>query len=622
MKKLHTLIHSLLLVTTPALFAHPYDMQEPTVSIQEETISPTLSYDRVLKLLEQIESGEIEKNSTPEELEKIQHFIAHLAKEGALPDNSEESLSLDDDIQELLYGEDESFEYIFALGSSGAYMVAPAVFYGGTDVVLCKGWVAKRWKHVKKFVKKHKKAILIGAAVVVGAAIIVAAVVAAAPAAAAAGAGAAGAAGAAAAGSDKKDEKASDPMPSEMQAQAPHLQGALNEQISNFKENLVSEQYFQSNSSPGISWEENARILGSLFAHQSYVHLEQQLYNNPIFCQEVQNLGAQYSIPSPIANDGHSGIDSQFSTDYGHLYANPSGADFNTLSYQLRGERALAFGYYDQAIQDLGKVIEANPTNPIPYIERGVAHFGAGQYDQSLEDYKQFTSQVQPLSIPEFSLGFAKGLPQGIYESGRGLLKFVADVTMHPIRTGEQMYEAFVLLSDLARAGEWETLREVLVPEVHQLVNEWDTIPSDTRGELIGYAFGKYGTDILGPAAFLKVVSKGAKGAQELIGVYRGLKTAEQTFLLESAAGLGDSATIAEVVQLEKGISEWLGEGTRFIRNEAGDPVFLSQDGLRCVRFDFNKTKPHNNPHVHVEIKVDGKWVKSGPIYPTDVPHN
>jgi RHS repeat-associated protein len=76
------------------------------------------------------------------------------------------------------------------------------------------------------------------------------------------------------------------------------------------------------------------------------------------------------------------------------------------------------------------------------------------------------------------------------------------------------------------------------------------------------------------------------------------------------------------IVDLEKRISGWLGEGTRFIRNGAGDSVILSKDGQKCVRFDFNKPKPHNNPHGHIEIKIDDKWIKSGPIYPTDVPHN
>ena len=55
------------------------------------------------------------------------------------------------------------------------------------------------------------------------------------------------------------------------------------------------------------------------------------------------------------------------------------------------------------------------------------------------------------------------------------------------------------------------------------------------------------------------------------------------------------------------------------ITNEAGDVIFLSNDGLRRVRFDFNRPYPHLNPHCHVEMKIDGKWIKSGPIYPKDV---
>jgi hypothetical protein len=70
---------------------------------------------------------------------------------------------------------------------------------------------------------------------------------------------------------------------------------------------------------------------------------------------------------------------------------------------------------------------------------------------------------------------------------------------------------------------------------------------------------------------------------------------------------LKQAGNLEKIIRLEGRISDWLGKGTKFIRNEAGDPVFLSKDGLRCVRFDFNKTKPHNNPHAHLEIKVDGK---------------
>ena len=48
----------------------------------------TLSYDDMLRLLDEIESGELEKKCTPAELEKIKHFVAFLAKEGALPENN------------------------------------------------------------------------------------------------------------------------------------------------------------------------------------------------------------------------------------------------------------------------------------------------------------------------------------------------------------------------------------------------------------------------------------------------------------------------------------------------------------------------------------------------------
>lgn len=183
---------------------------------------------------------------------------------------------------------------------------------------------------------------------------------------------------------------------------------------------------------------------------------------------------------------------------------------------------------------------------------------------------------------------------------------------------------------------------------MHYLVTHWDTLSDQEKGERSGYAFGKLGADILIPGATAKLAKTAVASAKELATIAKNLQqaekllvleavaegasyginmgevvvSAEQTFLLESAARLESGAKIAEIAQLEKRISKWLGEGAKFIRNEAGDPIFLSKDGLKCIRFDFNKTTPHNNPHAHIEIKVDGKWIKSGQIYPTDVPHN
>ncbi|MGE5196071.1 MAG: hypothetical protein ACM3JI_01925 [Anaerolineae bacterium] len=89
----------------------------------------------------------------------------------------------------------------------------------------------------------------------------------------------------------------------------------------------------------------------------------------------------------------------------------------------------------------------------------------------------------------------------------------------------------------------------MLAPEIHRLVTEWESLPSDVRGELAGYAFGKYGSDIIIPGALAKAVSKGLKGAQEISAVYKSLQTAEKTLLLESVAGLENTAKIGEVIQ-------------------------------------------------------------------------
>jgi len=78
--------------------------------------------------------------------------------------------------------------------------------------------------------------------------------------------------------------------------------------------------------------------------------------------------------------------------------------------------------------------------------------------------------------------------------------------------------------------------------------------------------------------------------------------------------------THLKIVEIEKQISKWLGSGSRFIKNKAGDSIFISKEGTKRVRFDFNNPTPHTNPHAHIEIKIDNKWHKSGPIYPVDVP--
>ncbi|MCK5228880.1 MAG: hypothetical protein KAR13_01360, partial [Desulfobulbaceae bacterium] len=67
-------------------------------------------------------------------------------------------------------------------------------------------------------------------------------------------------------------------------------------------------------------------------------------------------------------------------------------------------------------------------------------------------------------------------------------------------------------------------------------------------------------------------------------------------------------------------IAGWLGKDAKVITNKAGDKIFLSKEGTKRFRFDIKNPHPHKSPHGHVEILKNGKWKKSGPIYPKDVP--
>ena len=48
------------------------------------------------------------------------------------------------------------------------------------------------------------------------------------------------------------------------------------------------------------------------------------------------------------------------------------------------------------------------------------------------------------------------------------------------------------------------------------------------------------------------------------------------------------------ILHLVETISDWLGKGTKLIRNKAGDPVLLSKDADKRIRFDFLRPDPHN----------------------------
>lgn len=311
-------------------------------------------------MLEDLESGELERRYSPMQLEKVNDYIATLAKEGILPNEFEEECELEEDTYDLMYGEDSAFQLTRYLENSHDYMIIPAVLngYSGYDIIQC-GKISKAWKKTKKFCKKHKKAIIIGAVVVVVATVVVVAVVAASSAGAAtAAAGAAGAAAGAGSGSSdsghseskKSESKEESPpvsaAPKETAPpvdtnEAPVMKAALDEHVASFKEFLVEDKAAQeATGSKGWdekSFGEKAREVGAGVAHEALDAITDLAKVIPQLCEEVKELGDRFfpeslKLPnsgdagSPIENyenmvaKGHEAIDKVFSTDQAELF--------------------------------------------------------------------------------------------------------------------------------------------------------------------------------------------------------------------------------------------------------------------------------------------------------------
>lgn len=142
-----------------------------------------LSYDDVLNLIDEIAEEEyLEERYTAEELAIIADLFAILAKHGVARENEAQRLAVERDIEIYLSSNTQLFcSYLPVLSDE-------------VELLFCKNWFGKQYGSVKKFVHKHKTALIIGAAVVVAAVVIVVVVATAAPAVAMTSAAAVGAA--------------------------------------------------------------------------------------------------------------------------------------------------------------------------------------------------------------------------------------------------------------------------------------------------------------------------------------------------------------------------------------------------------------------------------------------
>ncbi len=171
-----------ILLTTSSIAAYPL-AEVPIFTVRSHSSSkknpilqklkrdePIHSYDEVVNLLKEIENGALEKHCSEDDLFRVNQFLVKLAQEGVISNDILEKYRLACDIQELF---EESPIYEYALSDGEECFIVPQFYPDDAQFVLCKSSLSKKWKKVRKFVKKHKKAIIIGAAVVVATAVVI-----------------------------------------------------------------------------------------------------------------------------------------------------------------------------------------------------------------------------------------------------------------------------------------------------------------------------------------------------------------------------------------------------------------------------------------------------------------
>ncbi len=523
---------SLLLCTVPG-FALP-QTAAPTIPQEYVSQSPfirhlftedhVLSYDAIVELLEQIENDELDAVCTPEDWNQIGQFLAYLSRQGMLPNDLEiDKAILERDIQDMLCPYPELAASSYFLGSQ-EFSLAPAIDNGHMDVMVCNGWLNKKWRHVKHFVKHHKTAVIVGTIILVAAvAIVVTITIASSTAAAAAGA---------AAGASSSDPKKPKPEPETI---------SVEEQVSTLQTIASESDLIPALKNENVQIDaDQARLIGSSLGH-SAIETSPPALNPDAWDKVVQS--------------GHGAIDTAFNTDqsihYIDLPASENPGDWLSNICQQQGEQALRQFNYEEAVEHFDQAIEANPQNSDFYLQRAYAHMGLDEFDQSLNDYRTYIASSQPKpsilsNTIDFGIGFVKNVPIGAVESGHQLSAFASELIVHPIDTSYNVCSAFATLADLACTQQWAVLSESMAPEVCQLANEWNYLTARERGERAGYIFGKYGGDILIPGATAKVLSKGITGAKDIMLAAKNLQIAEQTFALEALAQSASRANVLE----------------------------------------------------------------------------
>jgi tetratricopeptide (TPR) repeat protein len=272
----------------------------------------------------------------------------------------------------------------------------------------------------------------------------------------------------------------------------------------------------------------------------------------------------------------HQGKDLEAINDISELVSFAEGNDFEDLLtsdlYFKEGESYAELGLYDQAIEKLTKAIKKDPNNKEAYLERSFAYFELGKFDLATDDFLHGDAKISLISTKDkVSLNFAKGLIFGLVKGGKdGTNEFIPSAlsSLHGLANGLWAFACEPIdcskgiinaCQDSIKFIKENTSKEIikeLIPELKELVNNWDNLSNEKKGDLTGYIIGKYGIDILITSGSIKAikyykdlkkanalltlekVSRDAKKAQIIF--QEGLKKYEKVESITKTFGLAD----------------------------------------------------------------------------------
>jgi tetratricopeptide (TPR) repeat protein len=205
--------------------------------------------------------------------------------------------------------------------------------------------------------------------------------------------------------------------------------------------------------------------------------------------------------------------------------------------YLLQGEVQSEYGLYAEAVVGLTTAIQKDPKMKEAYFERAAAYFELGQFDQAIEDY--LTSNLRPTYFTDstqLALGISAGILMGAKDStlefiptmlgtAQGLGAGIWALLKSPVDTSQEFVNAAVQCVEYIRSHSTFEVVQGMVPELRELIQNYEHLENFQKGRLIGQVVGKYGMDILL-----------AKQSVAFFKAYQNLKKANKALTLDALA--------------------------------------------------------------------------------------